>query len=119
MALKIFPLMGTRKRNWRRWWISSGSGRILEKAAGRLRGTKGGRVSLDAVLKFKMLVLQNCHWLSQNCVVASSVAKSPQILEDPHQCQSLALRTSRVLRQNPSSSNCQGPIFGRGYVLCS
>ena len=34
MALKISPLMGTRKRNWRRWWISSGSGRILEKAAG-------------------------------------------------------------------------------------
>ena len=37
---------------------------ILEKAAGRPRSPKGGRPSLDAVLKFKMLVLQNLHGLS-------------------------------------------------------
>ena len=37
---------------------------ILEKAAGRPRGAKGGRPALDAVLKFKMLVLQSLHDLS-------------------------------------------------------
>ena len=37
---------------------------ILEKAAGRPRGAKGGRPALDVVLKFKMLVLQSLHNLS-------------------------------------------------------
>ena len=37
---------------------------ILEKAAGRPRGAKGGRPALDVVLKFKMLVLQSLHSLS-------------------------------------------------------
>ena len=39
---------------------------ILEKAAGRPRGAKGGRPALDAVLKFKMLVLQSLHNLSMD-----------------------------------------------------
>ena len=34
---------------------------ILEKAAGRPCSPKGGRPSLNAVLKFKMLVLQSFH----------------------------------------------------------
>ena len=37
---------------------------ILEKAAGRPRGAKGGRPALDAVLKFKMPVLQSLRGLS-------------------------------------------------------
>jgi IS5 family transposase len=37
---------------------------ILEAAAGRRRGPKGGRPSLDVVLKFRMLVLQSLHGLS-------------------------------------------------------
>ena len=37
---------------------------ILETAAGRPRGAKGGRPALDVVLKFKMLVLQGLHGLS-------------------------------------------------------
>ena len=37
---------------------------ILERAAGRPRGSKGGRPSMDVVLKFRMLVLQNLHGLS-------------------------------------------------------
>ena len=37
---------------------------ILETAAGRPRGAKGGRPALDVVLKFKMLVLQSLHNLS-------------------------------------------------------
>ena len=37
---------------------------IHEKAAGRPRGKKGGRPALDAVLKFKMLVLQSLRGLS-------------------------------------------------------
>ena len=37
---------------------------ILEKAAGRPRGAKGGRSALDVVLKFKMLVLQSLRGLS-------------------------------------------------------
>ena len=37
---------------------------ILEKAAGRPRGAKGGRPELDVVLKFKMLVLQSLRSLS-------------------------------------------------------
>lgn len=37
---------------------------ILESAAGCPRGPKGGRPSLDVVLKFRMLVLQSLHGLS-------------------------------------------------------
>jgi hypothetical protein len=37
---------------------------ILERAAGRARSPKGGRPSLDVVLKFRMLVLQSLHGLS-------------------------------------------------------
>ncbi len=37
---------------------------ILETAAGRPRGAKGGRPALDVVLKFKMPVLQSLHGLS-------------------------------------------------------
>ena len=37
---------------------------VLERAAGKPRGPKGGRPALDVVLKFKMLVLQSRHGLS-------------------------------------------------------
>lgn len=37
---------------------------ILERAAGKARSAKGGRPSLDVVLKFRMLVLQSLHGLS-------------------------------------------------------
>lgn len=37
---------------------------ILEKAAGRPRGSTGGRPAMDVVLKFRMLVLQSLHGLS-------------------------------------------------------
>ncbi|MEM8554186.1 MAG: IS5 family transposase [Pseudomonadota bacterium] len=37
---------------------------ILERAAGGARSPKGGRPSLDVVLKFRMLVLQSLHGLS-------------------------------------------------------
>jgi len=36
---------------------------ILERAAGRPRGPKGGRPAMDVVLKFRMLVLQSLHGL--------------------------------------------------------
>ena len=39
---------------------------ILEQAAGRPRVAKGGRPALDAVLKFRMLVLQSLHNLSMD-----------------------------------------------------
>ena len=39
---------------------------ILEKAAGRPRGAKGRHPALDAVLKFKMPVLQSLHDLSMD-----------------------------------------------------
>ncbi|WP_425074140.1 transposase [Sagittula sp. S175] len=39
-------------------------GPILERAAGSPRSLKGGRPSLDAVLKFRILVLQSLHDLS-------------------------------------------------------
>lgn len=37
---------------------------IVERAAGSSRSPKGGRPALDAVLKFRMLVLQSLHGLS-------------------------------------------------------
>lgn len=37
---------------------------ILERAAGRPHGAKGGRPAMDVVLKFRMLVLQSLHGLS-------------------------------------------------------
>lgn len=37
---------------------------VLEHAAGRARGPKGGRPSFDVVLEFRMLVLRSIHGLS-------------------------------------------------------
>ena len=46
---------------------------ILEKAAGRPRGAKGGRPALDVVLKFKMPVLQSLRGLSLEAPVKAGV----------------------------------------------